>query len=127
MRVRPHNHRLHGETLKPRVRARLRHARGHRLGGGARFGRGGEPKVHAANLGLMGDVLRQHLDSQRRRLFELRDCDPLHLLRRCGDAGRHGGNAVSRKHRLGLGLREQRALGSRRGPHGVESRLAIDA
>ena len=38
MRVRPHDHRLHGEALQPRIRPRLGHAGDHRLGGAARFG-----------------------------------------------------------------------------------------
>ena len=123
-------HTIIGCTVKPWSRASGRgscHARDHGLGGGARLGRGGEPKPHAANVGFVGDVLRQHLDRERRRLLEQGERDLLHLLRRGRHAGRHRGNAVSRKHGLRLRLREQRALGSRRRPHRVERGLAIDA
>ena len=127
MRVRPHDHRLHGEALQPRIGARLGHAGDHRLGGAARFGGGGEAEMHAPDIRFVGDVLGQHLDGDVRRLLQLGVRDLLHLLRRSCDAGRHRGNAVGGEHRLCLRLGEQRAFGARRLPHRVERSRPVDA
>ena len=77
-------HTIIGCTVKPWSRASGRAFAtrvAHRLGRGARFGSGGESKVDATNIGFVRNVLRQHLDGDVRRVFELLERDLLHLLR----------------------------------------------
>ena len=93
-RLRPADHRLHGEALDARLRPQPRHALQNVLRGLLGLLGALEPQAHAAHVGLVREVVGQDLDHAGAMFPDPACGEPADLRRARRHVGGHDGDAV---------------------------------